>query len=310
MRKNNAKEDLNQVSLTGVRAIVLLGLLIKKPRSLDEIRQEFLKFNIIEETSSIDILRIDINTLRSIGCQISRADHRTNNKYVLLKHPFNLKLDEEEVDVINRSFNKIKENLNIEMLLQYDQLFKKIALFIEDENIREYLLGISPLKKYNLDLINNLCIACNKHYLVKLLYKTPTNKSTKEKEIIADKIVFKSNKLYIYGIDNNSKESIYLNIKRIIKFLSMSENENNYSRKPVTVKFFLKDFGLIGLENEESILSGNPEKGFVIEGNYYNEFLAIQRILSFGPNATVLEPQDFRNKIIEILKKMRDVYND
>ena len=54
---------------------------------------------------------------------------------------------------------------------------------------------------------------------------------------------------------------------------------------------------------------GYIENGFIVEGKYYNEFLAAQRILSFGSACTVLEPQDFREKIIQKLKSMRNNYN-
>ena len=84
MFKTADKSDLNQISLTGIRAIVLLGLLIVQPRTLEEIRRAFIEFNIMEESHSNDIIRIDINTIKSIGCEVSRADSKTNYQYVLL----------------------------------------------------------------------------------------------------------------------------------------------------------------------------------------------------------------------------------
>ena len=65
--------DINQVSLTGVRGIVLLALLIDAPRSLQEIRQAYLNLKIMEPEHSDDIIRIDINTLKASGCDITRA---------------------------------------------------------------------------------------------------------------------------------------------------------------------------------------------------------------------------------------------
>ena len=52
MFKTADKSDLNQISLTGIRAIVLLGLLIIKPRTLEEIRRAFINFNIMRHTFS------------------------------------------------------------------------------------------------------------------------------------------------------------------------------------------------------------------------------------------------------------------
>lgn len=303
------KEDLNQISLTGIRSLVLLKLLIEAPRSLEDIRKAFIGYNIMLDKNSDDILRIDINTLRSIGCVISRADHRTNNKYVLEDHPFKMDISIDEVGVIKRAFNKIKENADINTLTLYDNLFKKIAHHIKDDEVRECMLGISPLKKYSLQIVNELKSVCDKKTVVKLVYKNPTVKTSSEKEIFADNIKLQNDKLYLYGIDKQSNQPVYLNIKRILKIISKYSCEDNYAAEPVIVRFKLSEFGVLGLTDDEKIESGDKSSGFVILGQYHNRFYAIQRILSFGSKCTVIEPDDFKEQLIEVLKKMREVYN-
>ena len=303
------REDLSQISLTGARSLVLLGLLMQEPRSLEDIRNKFLEFNLIEDSNSDDILRIDINTLRSMGCLISRADHRTNNKYVLLDHPFKIDINDEELSLLKRTFNKLKENTDISLLLSYDELFKKISEFVSDKDIKEKLYWITPLKNYSRDIVDKLNEACQKHKTVKILYKTPASPKETEIEIITDKVILQNNKLYLYGIDKNSKQAIYLNIRRILKFLSQSDSNDNVTVSPVTVKFLLHELGIPGLEESEKILSGDLDNGFIIEGKYHNEFFAIQRILSFGSKCIVLEPNDFKDKVIDTLKKMKEIYN-
>ena len=214
------KEELCQISLTGIRSLVLLGLLIKSPMSLDEIREAFIGYNIMSGSNSSDILRIDINTLRTMGCVISRADHRTNNKFVLIDHPFKIDINEDEANLVKRAFNKVKENADLSVLLLYDNLFKKIAPHIADNKVKEILLGISPLKKYSLDILDELKTACDKKNIVKLIYKVPASGKEEEKEICADSIKLQNDKLYIYGVDNNSNKPVYLNIKRILKIIS------------------------------------------------------------------------------------------
>lgn len=309
MLKKAVKEELCQISLTGIRSLTLLGLLIEEPRSLEDIRNAFMDFNIMEGSNSDDILRIDINTLKSIGCEISRADHRTNNKYVLSNHPFKININEEELKVLKSAFNKIKENADINLLLQYDRLFKKVAAFAADDSIKEYLLGLSPLKSYKSNIINDLKSACDAKNVITILYRNSETKVVSEKEIIADSVILQNNKLYLYGIDKNIKKSVYLNIKRIQKIISQTINEDDITGTPVMVKFWLRDFGVAGLDENENILSGDISNGFIIEGKYFNEFLAVQRILSFGSNCKVLEPTEFKNKIIEILKRMKEIYN-
>ena len=309
MEKFLSKRDLCQVSLTGIRALTLLGLLIQAPRSLEEIKEEFVKHNIMDESNSYDILRIDINTLKTMGCQISRADKRTDNKYVLLKQPFELELNDNEIKLLKRALNKVKETADIDFLLKCDELFKKIAQNMTDANTKEILIGLSPLKKYKVELINALKSDCQNKNVLTLCYKSPTSKMVEEKEIAAQSLEFKNDKIYLYGYDKFKKESVTLNIKRILKILSRSGSDSTIESKPIKIKFKLTSFGISGLDENEKIISGDIQEGFVIEGIYHNEFVATQRMLSFGPACTVCEPQDFKERIVKVLKEMREIYN-
>ena len=137
MFKPADKTELNQISLTGMRAIVLIGLLIEAPRTLEEIREKFIGFNIMEPEHSDDILRIDLNTLRIMGCDITKANIKTGYKYTLLNHPFSLTITDEEFNVIKKAYKWIKESANIELILEYHELFNKLAEHISDSETRE-----------------------------------------------------------------------------------------------------------------------------------------------------------------------------
>lgn len=309
MISNVEKDELCQISLTGIRSLVLLGLLIEAPRSLEDIKQIFISLKIMGDDNSYDIIRIDINTLRKIGCEISRADKRTDNKFVLLDHPFKIDITMDEADVIKQAFNKVKEKSDISVLTMYDNLFGKIAPFIKDNEVKEFILKISPLRKYSSVILEELKNACENKNLVKLVYKAPASSKEMEKEIFADRIALQNDKLYLYGVDKDSDQPVYLNIKRILKLLSSHKTDEYKTAEPVTVKFFLKDFGITGLLDNEKIIGGNASEGFVICGQYHNSFFAIQRILSFGSKCIIFEPEEFKERVIEIIKKMRDVYN-
>ena len=70
----------------------------------------------------------------------------------------------------------------------------------------------------------------------------------------------------------------------------------------------LKNSGKEVLEENEQIIE-TTDDGIIVEGKYYNDFIAAQRILSFGANCIVYEPEDFKQDIIQKLKSMRRVYN-
>lgn len=309
MFKPADKTELNQISLTGMRAIALIGLLVKAPRTLEEIRQKFIELNIMEPEHSDDILRIDLNTLRTMGCEITKANVTTDFKYILLNHPFTVHFTEEEIHVLKRAYKWIKDSANLELLLKYHELFNKVAEYVSNNETREILHGLSILKSCNVDLIKELLEDCKYNRILEISYNTPGSKKESIKEISAQKIVLENDKIYLYGFNFNTNTSIILKLKRIKSILCRKNCNGNIEIKETKVKFFLKSFGVTKLEANECILESSKD-GYLIEGIYYNDFIATQRILSFGEHCTVLEPEEFKLNIIEKLKNMRKVYND
>lgn len=299
--------DLNQISLTGVRAIVLIGLLSIKPRSLKEIRHKYIEYGIMDKSQSDDMIRIDLSTIKSFGCKISRSSAKTNFQYVLSKHPFKVNINEHDVKTIKHLFDKIKNKISIQKLLDYDALSDKISKCISDEKVKEAFLGISPLKYYDTDFLKELYAACVNNYTVELMYKKAYSANAEEKSIVAQKLVFQNGKLYLYGYDLGKKDSVTLLFNRIKSIKSKKLTDKDYTQKPVFIRFILKNFNYEMLTQEEKIVKKETNT-CTVEGSYFNEFLAIQRILSFGAHCTVVEPVEFRNKIISKLKEMRKIY--
>lgn len=308
MFKIDTNIDLNQISLTGMRAIVLLGLLIMAPRSLDEIKQALIKFKIIDKTHSDDTLRIDLSTIKAMGCKLSRPTVKDNYKYVLLKHPFALTIEDDEIRLLKRIYNKVKMNADVQLLIEYHDLFLKIASFIYDVEIKERLYGISLLKSYDVNMLKELLIDCAQERILNLIYMKPTTKKEEEKNVVAKKLVFQNDKLYLHCYDLKKSDFVVLQIKRILKINSRYFSEGKISEKSTKLKFQIKDFGIEMLSDEENIIKAD-DNGYVVEGSYFNEFYAMQRVLSFGVNCTVLEPLEFRKKVIAKLKEMRKVYD-
>ena len=305
-----SKTELCQISLTGVRAIVILGLLIKEPRTLEEIRNKMLEYGLLDKTNSNDILRIDLNTLRAAGCEISRANSKTDFKYKLSKHPFMFRFEQNEIDSIKQSYKKFSKTADIKSIVVFDKILKNIAEQTADEETKEQLYGISLLKSLDKKLISDLMEDCQNHSTVKLIYKNPASKKAYEKEVIAQQLVLNNDKLYLYAYKPDTQESVTLLVKRILQIIARTtgKKDNNYI-KTTDVKFKLSKFGALGLENCETILEITENKEYIILGKYHNDFVAVQRILSFGSSCTVLEPEYIKQAVIDKLKKMRDIYD-
>lgn len=308
MLKITESTDLNQISLTGMRALVLVGMLIEAPRSLEDIRNAFISYKIMEPEHSDDMLRIDLNTLRTMGCEITRANAKTGFKYTLTKHPFALDINKDDVALLKRAYKKVKSFANIALMLKYDELFNKIASHVADNEVKEALLGITAFKNFDINFIKELKEDCKQKKILKLIYKTPDSKESSEKEVCAQKLVFENDKVFLYAYDLVKRDSVILNVKRIIKILSRVLGGEGIEVKTYTIKFFLKNSLESDLNENETIIETDKD-GIVVEGKYHNDFIAMQRVLSFGSNCVVLEPLDFRGKVIQKLKNMRENYN-
>ena len=296
-----------QISLTGVRAIVILALLNLKPCTFQEIKEFLINSNIVTREYSIDTIRIDLNTLKYVGCDISKATKKTNNMYILRSHPFQLTLDEDEVETLAKIYKNIYKNLSIERILEYDTLFEKLADVIQDEHIKEYLRGISVLKGLNKDLINELLSDAYKNTRLTIEYKPGASKSV-EYDITVEKLAFRSDKLYIYCYNHTINKRTFLNFSRLKKILARALRSETVNVDDVYVEFELKNSQNYSLEETEEIIS---KKGDVIQvrGAYYTDFIALQRMLSFGPDCIVISPDNFKEQIVAKLQSMRSQYD-
>ena len=142
-----------------------------------------------------------------------------------------------------------------------------------------------------------------------MVYKKPTANEEETKEIVTQELVLKNDKIYLHAYDLDKKDSIVLNLKRIVKILTRKLQKGDIETKTTKVLFRLKWVETDRLDAEEVIVE-KEENSLIIEGSYYNDFIATQRILSFGSDCTVIEPVEFKNNIVEKIKGMRNTYGD
>jgi len=302
------KTDINQISLTGVRALIFIGLLMIEPQSFEDVKKTLIDFKVMNNSISDDTLRVDLNTIKAIGCEVIRSSKKTGKKYKLLKHPFALKIPDEELNVLKKVYKYARVNADFNTILNFHKLFEKIAIHICDEETKEALLGISILKYYNMNIINELIEDCKFKNIVQLVYKKPNVAKILSKEIIAQKIVYKNDKVYLYGQDFKKRDPIILNLRRLRSIIGRRKLDNNIEVHETIIKFLLKNIKENDLGFEEEIIEKLNE-GYIIEGHYHNDFIAMQKILSLGDRCIVIEPIDFKNKIVDTIKEMRKTYD-
>ncbi len=305
----NQKVTYNLMSFTGYKALLLFQLLTDGPKSYEYICEYFYNHPYLREKISIDTLRVYINSLKRIGCEVkrTRGDDKIS-RYMITAHPFELKLTPEQIQSVIKVYKSIVKNMDIKELLAMEKFFEKIGTYIKNEDFINDIRKISMLRDVDKQLLTELIDCCDKKEQIVILYNSP-NSGEKNIELIADKVDVSNGKIYLYGLGFEYNQYGSFLLSRIKKISEIKLNK--------TIPENLKEFKIVyELECEpEKIQLGENEKFVktfdnkaIIEMNTSNEFLARQKLLEYGPLCKVLEPENFKNDFIILLNDMKAGY--
>lgn len=305
----NQKVTYNLMSFTGYKALLLFSLLTESPKSYNEICECFLNHPYLREKISIDTLRVYINSLKRICCEVKRFRGEDKiSRYVITAHPFELKLTQEQIQSIIKVYKSIVKNMDVKELLSMEYFFEKIGSYIKNEDFIADIRKISMLRDIDKKLLEDLIDCCDKKEQIVISYNSP-NSGQKDIELIADKIEVANGKMYLLGTGFEYMQYGSFLVSRIkgIKEIKIEK----------TIPDNLQEFRII------YTLEGNPDKFnpadneriiekhnnyVVIEMKTSNDFLAKQKLLEYGPTCKVVAPEDFRNDFIKLLKDMKAGY--
>lgn len=305
----NNTVSCNLMSLTGYRTLVIFQALLESPKTNDEINDCLLNNQYIGEKFSSDTLRIYINSLRAIGCEITRANKSNNKKYVLTSHPFAYDIPKSQIQAIVKLGKSLHDKIDVKDVIDIENLFLKLYTHLQNINTKDFLKNASMLKYVNRKILNDLMLYCKDKNQITFLYNSP-KAGEKKIELIADKLSFKSEKLYLWGNDLTHKEYSYFSVERILQISNiklLKDNENFPSIK-VVYEVYNHNNDYI-LEPDEQIIKKDNLK-LVIEANARNEFSLMQRILYLANNCKIIEPETFKIKLLNKLNSMEKNYEN
>ena len=296
------------MSFTGFKSIIIFSLLLEGPKSYQELRTAIENHEYLHESVSIDTLRIYLNSLRKIGCKISRFSKDGITHYSIDSHPFELKITKEQAQSIIKVFKVIYQSIDISDLLSLQKFFDKFSNYITNEEFKIKLKNISPLHDINPEIIQDLMAYSGSNTEI-ILYYNSLNSGKKNIYIIVDKLKVSNGKLYLYGVSPEHKNYSSFLVSRIIKIAGINLKKSDLKIPVYQVGYEIRTMPneKIELENNEKIINETSEK-IQIEITSPNKFDIMQRIMSLSPNCKVLYPQEFQKEHIENLNKMKEGY--
>jgi predicted DNA-binding transcriptional regulator YafY len=296
------------MSLTGYRTLVILDLLMESPKSVEDINDYFMNNQYIKEKFSNDTIRIYINSLRAVGCKITRANKSNENKYELLSHPFDFEISKNQLDSLLKLYKNIYEKVDVKELVRCKNLFEKIYPLIKDQKTRSAIQNMSALKNIDCNILNELIHHCNSKNQIIFLYKSPKS-GEQYINLIADKLSFKSEKLYIWGHCLKYNEYSYFRLDRIIQIstLKLKREEKEVPKIKVVYELYNETKNNYTEQENETILA-TTDDSIVVEEASKNKFELLQKILYMGPDCKIIYPDCLKRELLELLNRMEESY--
>ncbi len=317
MNKSNLKllKDHDNISITGYRIISILKLLLERPYSEEEINSYFSSDSIVSRTLSKDTICIYINTLRSMGCIISRPSRGNDYKYVLRSHPFGVHITDKGWHTLIELRKRLSCFEDWKLMYRIDRLLLSLANEVACSNQREEAINLVMscpgfLNEAKINLINTLEKYCKEGRTIQINYKSPET-GLKVIEVIADNIAFENGCFYLWCFNSMLEEIQYLRIDRIKEIKVVNLNLTTFSKTQQEATYSLRGLSAVTYEKEanEEILEKTSDT-VVIKTILKNKFKFIQKMLSFGSDCTILSPLSIKEEFVLKLKKMEDLYNN
>ena len=299
----------NLMSFSGFKAMLIFSMLVKSPKTYDEIKNEIENNEYLKETVSTDTIRIYMNSLKQAGCQIKRINEGRIVKYYIDSHPFTLKISDSQVKSIIKVYKAISKSIEISDFLELHAFFDKISPYISNEDLKLKLKKLSPIGNIDYDLISDLMKYTKNNTEITILYNAKNSGKRKEIDIITDKMSIINGKLYLTGYNSEYKNYSDFLVSNIIKIVSVNIHSPKLESPEYIIRYeYLKDDNTVFEPNDEETITEETENHVIVEIKSRNKFAIMQRILSHSNKCRVLSPENYRQEIIAILKNMKEGY--
>ena len=295
-----------QVSSTGARALAVFMLLLEGPKTYEEIREGLYECGAVVKGYSQDTLRTDLNILKVIGCDISKALKTKFNRYTLINHPFKFVISLNEIETIKKAYELMSKSATLQKFLDYHSFFKHLEDMTDDEDLKYEIRDISVLKSANIMLLGKIAANEKVHNKIKISYQ-PSDFEDYEYEISIEKFEIKDKTLYLNCYNHTLGEYSSLNVEGIKRIISSVYDPSILHGLRTRIRFKLYSPEQYSLGDNE-IISQKSDDYIIVEGGYYDDSAGIQRMLSFGLSGVVIEPKEIKSVVVQKLQDMKGLY--
>lgn len=315
MRQNS----YNQVAY---RILLLLHWLSEKPLTFQEINHRFETEPGIEKRVSQDTLWFYINTLKALGCEISRPAPRNGYCYELRYHPFSHFLTPRDIQTFKEVITQTDERFDHWDLIYFNhwlkRMFETAANRRRQEMMDQFFRDIRTRDFKHLEgLMKQLEMYCEAKQLLMLQYHSAT-KGLEDLLFLPQKLFQHLGNIYLLGYTPEANNASMLRLDRIehVKPYEDDKVRNALLQKQREKQVFVirllnctkTSYETLEEEDEEIYADPITPEHLLVRLRSENEFLLKQKLLSSGYLFQVLHPAHFKEDLYQSLLEMRQMY--
>lgn len=308
------------LNATAYRIFKLLLWLYEKPLTLDELNERFYHDPEIQRRLSPDSIWLYINTLKALGCEITRPTRSNGFRYELLHHPFGVYLVKDTLNMLAQLKILAEEQLSFMEILALDRFFKKVlrrSSLGDEDNLIQGLFHASRSLDYEkwMPQIHRLQGLIQLNQLLEITYQSPVE--GKERfYFLPEEFVYQNGLLYLRGNQSDRQEPSLLRLERIVNFepvemADMTQHLMQLKQKASQVVLHLlvsspEEFKPFHLGETVRYLPELERLEVVIQTKDF--FQLRQKLLENGVPFTILSPESFKADMKNILEQMSRMY--
>lgn len=289
------------------KILFLLRLLLEKDRVKNEIVEEFQKADIFINKPTINRY---INILKENGIEIELSKIKNQTLYKLSKKDLKFYFSKSELKCLKALKKGLFSFKNFTLIRHTMRLFYKIALLIDDNEIKEELIDFDYFSILNPAIAFELEKHCKNKNIIEIEYIL---KDKKKKDLILQaeslSIGKYSNRTYLNCILENTSKLSHLPLDKIFVIKRVLKDSDPLILKQKTITYsLLKDCENEFETDKNEKVVFEDDKKIKIETVVEDEFSLIQKLLSHCPFVCEISDEKIKEKVLLKLKEVRAKY--
>ncbi|MGE0199728.1 MAG: helix-turn-helix transcriptional regulator [Candidatus Melainabacteria bacterium] len=214
INRDRLKRTMNT---TAYRIFKLFGWLQQEPMTMEVIQERFRNDSLTGKSLSTDSIWLYLNTLKALGCEISRPSPTNQFHYTLTGHPFHTVLTTSEWALLANVKTRLDETWSYQEILTLDHLLTRLGKLIRAEEAgakNHYDVTRSVDYGQQTPLLNLLEQSIDARELLLITYQS-TQRGISSFYFLPEQLHYENGALYLQGSRLQRAEAVNLRVDHI-----------------------------------------------------------------------------------------------